>query len=154
VKETQMRKALYGGSDVPRSSLNKRKKMNPRKRAKRYADDCCRQYARDRWKACVTCGSTEHLEWAHLLTSVAESTRWNLWNFAVQCRSCNLRHEYDPSPMTLWFLKMYGAPAYESLSALHHSPAHYKEADLKAIGDGYKRLLEKLHDPDWMKEPL
>jgi hypothetical protein len=137
-----LRKLLTGGSDVVYSK--KRKSKNPRKLAKQYADSWCRQYAKKRWTSCVTCGKRENLQWAHLLTAAAESTRWDEDNFAVQCASCNLRHEYDPSPMTMWFLNNNGKQAYISLAQRHHSPAHYKTDDLKAIGDRYKKLCEEM----------
>ena len=84
------------------------------------------------------------MQWAHLLTAAAESTRWNLYNCAVQCAGCNMRHEYDPSPMTLWFIKKYGATAYELLAAVHHKPAHYKTADLVEIGERFLNLNKEI----------
>ncbi len=84
------------------------------------------------------------MDWAHLLTSAAESTRWDIFNFAVQCRGCNMRHEYDPSKFTVWFIDHYSADAYEALAVRHHSPAHFKTADLMAIGDRYKKLYEEI----------
>jgi hypothetical protein len=123
-----------------------RKKPSARKKAKAYADKWCRAWAKMTYKECVTCGSKENLQWAHLLTSAAESTRWHEFNFSVQCSSCNLRHEYDSSPFTLWFLKKYGQVVYEDIARIHHTPAHFKIADLIEIGDWYKQWVEEARD--------
>lgn len=140
------RRDLYGGSDVLRADPKKKKKPNPRKAAKRYADDWARAYCKKMYPVCVTCGKGPEqavMQWGHLLTAAAESTRWVSYNFACQCAGCNMRHEYDPSPFTLWFIRKYGTMAYELLAATHHKPAHFKTADLIEIGDKYKRLCEE-----------
>jgi hypothetical protein len=133
---------IYGGNDVVRTKT--KKKVNPRKAAKLYADRCCREYARKRYSSCVTCGAQKNLQWAHLLTAASESTRWDFYNFAVQCASCNLSHEFRPDKFTLWFLHTHGLKEYEALAARHWKPAHFKAADLIEIGDRYKALLETL----------
>ena len=136
---------FQGYGDIVRSKPKKKK--NSRKAAKLYADLCCREYAHARFPVCVTCGKGLNeavLQWGHLLTSVAESTRWDIFNFAIQCSSCNLRHEFDPSPFPVWFINRYGADAYRALAQRHHTPAHFKTADLIEIGNRYKRLTESL----------
>jgi hypothetical protein len=136
----EINKACRGGSDVVRTK--KRPKPSARKLAKRYADEWARAYAHKMFKACVTCGKTSNLQWAHLLTGGAESTRWDIDNFAIQCGGCNLRHEHDFTIYLDWFMKERGQIRYDSLVAKHHQPAHFKASDLIDIGNRFKQLLE------------
>ena len=82
---------------------------------------------------CVTCGSRENLTCGHLFSRVAYSTRWDYLNCATQCQGCNLRHEYDPSTFTLWYIKRYGLGQYEALAALHHKSVVFKNNELSQI---------------------
>ena len=90
---------------------------------------------REECPQCVTCGSRENLTCGHLFSRVAYSTRWMRDNVATQCAKCNLRHEYDPGPFTIWYIKTYGLAEYESLSRIHRHPFKFDNGQLQATLD-------------------
>ena len=90
---------------------------------------------------CVCCGSTERLGCGHLFTRQAYSTRWDIepgGNCYCQAWPCNFRHEYDPYPLTRYFLKRFGQEKYDDLHRRHVTPRKYTTAELE-------ELLEALH---------
>ncbi len=95
--------------------------------------------ARD--KACVTCGSTNNLQPGHLFSRVAYSTRWDLTNVFCQCRNCNLKHEYDPYPLTSFYLSFAGKEKYDALHRKYVTPVKYKTYELEEL---YAQLEEQL----------
>jgi hypothetical protein len=96
------------------------------KKTKKELDQTCREIAHIKYKEqCITCSANKNrgdvMQWAHFLTAAAHITRWDSRNWALQCRSCNMRHEYDFSHYMTWFLRTYGQDEYDSLALLHHS---------------------------------
>ena len=80
-----------------------------RQKAVAYADKWMSQYIRLRDKRCYICGSRENLQCGHLITRSKYSTRWDESNCRAQCRSCNLRHEYQPEIFTSLWIQENGA---------------------------------------------
>ena len=109
-----------------------------RKSLVRKLDTAFSLYIRERDGHCVTCGSKERLQCGHLFTRAAYSTRWNSMNAYCQCSSCNMRHEYDPGPLTIYFLAHYGQAAYEALHRKHKTPVKYSDGELLALIEKYK----------------
>jgi len=87
---------------------------------------------------CVCCGTTQSLTPGHLFSRVAYSTRWDLNNVFAQCLSCNLRHEYDPYPLTSYFINKFGQSAYDKLHRFYVTPVKYKTYELEELYDRMK----------------
>jgi len=89
---------------------------------------------RDNW-TCQTCGSMEKIKMqcGHLFSRVAYSTRWDENNAYCQCASCNLRHEYDPGPLTLRFFRDHSEAEYEALHQKFRTQAKFKDFELDAM---------------------
>ncbi len=115
-----------------------------RKSLVRTLDKAFGDFIKLRDEKCVTCGATEHLQCGHLFSRVAYSTRWDDRNAFCQCRSCNMRHEYDPGPLTMHFLKEYSDMAYSCLHRLHHTTVKYTDADLERFIELYRNKRANL----------
>src|ERR1035437_7794925 len=85
----------------------------------------------ERDKKCVTCDSTDRLGCGHLFSRVAYSTRWDLMNCYAQCWPCNFRHEFDPYPLTNYFINKYGQDTYQVLHSQYVTPRKYKNFQLE-----------------------
>jgi hypothetical protein len=161
MNETQMRKALYGGSDVVRAKPKKRRaKKDSFPAMEKYADDKFSLFIRARDGGCVTAGvrgvpCKGPLQCSHVERRGHKSTRYNPQGAYAQCKGCHVyHHTQSEAPLRLYAESKIGQQGMAALFQESQRIVKRTPADLKAIGDGYKRLLEKLHDPDWMKEPL
>ena len=67
---------------------------------------------------CITCGSTETAQCGHYISRVFIATRFDLSNCFRQCSACNMRHELDPVPYTLFIQREFGPEYPATLSAL------------------------------------
>jgi 5-methylcytosine-specific restriction endonuclease McrA len=88
--------------------------------------------ARDN-RQCVCCWDRTDLTPGHLFTRQVLRTRWDLDNVFCQCRSCNLRHEYYPFPLTNYYLKNFGQKKYEELHKKFWKPKPVKTWELKEL---------------------
>lgn len=104
-----------------------------RKSLVRTLDKAFGDYIKERDRRCVTCGSVQNLQPGHLFSRVAFSTRWDTRNCFCQCRNCNFRHEYDPGPLTMYFLKRFGTAAYEELHRRHRITVKYSDSMLEEM---------------------
>ncbi len=104
-----------------------------RKGLVRKLDKLVSQIVIARDKKCVCCGNTNNLTGGHLFSRVAYSTRWDLMNVFCQCISCNLRHEYDPYPLTNYFISINGKKAYDNLHRRFVTPKKFKNFQLEEM---------------------
>jgi hypothetical protein len=86
-----------------------------RRKLVKDADTAMSLFVRARDKQCVLCGKREGLTAGHLITRSKHSVRWDLRNVFCQCQGCNYRHEFDSHLFTLWWIRQFGAKAYERL---------------------------------------
>lgn len=107
--------------------------MSTRKKAVLAADKAFSLMIRNRDRRCVVCGSTERLTCGHLFSRAHYSTRWDPENAFCQCAPCNFRHEFDPGPLTLYYLSLYGAAKYSALHARFSRPAKLSVEDIREI---------------------
>jgi len=101
-------------------------------------------FVRERDRKCVICGKTENLQCGHLFSRVAFSTRWDLVNCHCNCSGCNLRHEFNSAPYTLWFIKKYGVNTYEKLHFRFSHTKKYTDSDLRILLIALQELRENL----------
>jgi hypothetical protein len=92
--------------------------------------------------ACVCCGSKNSLQPGHLFSRVAYSTRWDLDNVFCQCRSCNFKHEYDPYPLTNYYITKFGKGRYDALHARYVTAVPIKTFQLEVLRDTLEMILE------------
>ncbi len=112
-----------------------------RKGLVRKLDKLVSQYIIARDKKCVNCGSRTNLTGGHLFSRVAYSTRWEVRNVFCQCVSCNMRHEYDPFPLTSYFIEKYGMKEYDSLHRQYSTPRKFKDFELAVMVDQFEKAL-------------
>ena len=100
-----------------KENVSKAQKERQRlRRLEKKADDLTRKLILARDKRCVICGSTEVLQWSHLITRRKIAVRWDPLNSVIMCRSCHARHhKQGPEEYISWFLRTYGAEEYQSL---------------------------------------
>jgi hypothetical protein len=55
-----------------------------------------------------------------------------------------MRHEYDPAPLTLYYLHRFGQDSYEQLHMLHKSPMKFKTYQIEEMARYYKEKTNAL----------
>jgi hypothetical protein len=65
-------------------------------------------------------------------------------NAACQCSSCNLTHEYDPGPFTIWFIKKHGQDAYEELHAQYRQPIKLQTYHIEEYASFFEKRLKEI----------
>ena len=106
--------------------------------ARMYADSWARDWVKTKYNACVTCGSRNNLEWAHVLSGKGDSVRWEEMNMTLQCNPCNQLHEHSPEPLVTWFLKTYGQTALFELTLKANTNVKLGYSRVMKIGDGLR----------------
>lgn len=95
-------------------------------------------FIRARDKKCVQCGKTYNLTNGHLISRRKLETRWCEMNCNCQCTGCNLSHEYNREPYTIWFIDKYGSDEYKKL--------YEKSRNLKGNKYGIKIMREMIKE--------
>jgi hypothetical protein len=143
VTKTRKRKGLtiLLGQPKPTAAAHWKKSVRA---ARLYADQCCREWVKANYPWCVTCGNpdTAILEWAHVLSGKGDAVKWEKVNMCRQCNPCNSLHEFNPAPLTEWFIQTYGQPAFAALVVKSNTPIKFTYSDIMAIGDKYRALLD------------
>jgi len=109
-----------------------------RKKAVAAADREFSRFIRARDGRCVTCGTTERLQCGHLFSRSNYSLRWDERNAYCQCASCNMRHEYDPAPLTMYYLSLYSQEDYVKLHATWRGPTKFTTERIREIAAEYR----------------
>jgi hypothetical protein len=126
-----------------RVKLRSKRLLPSRKSLVRALDKAVSEYIRARDGKCVVCGSREHLQNGHLFTRVNYSTRWDIGpdgNCRAQCRSCNMRHEYDPYPYMIWYIKTHGQESLDALHLRHNRVTKFSDSQLAEMLAEVKRI--------------
>jgi hypothetical protein len=138
----QIDKATRGGPDVVRlpdpKPTGKAHWKKSIRAARLYADQWCREWVKQKYDRCVTCGNKINLEWAHILSGKGQSVRWEEKNMTRQCKRCNNLHEYEPEHLISWFFNIYGQPALNDLVTLANITRKYTFSQIMKIGDTYR----------------
>lgn len=107
---------------VPKPTKQKKKRATVIGKVKKL-DNITRDLVFARDGRCVICGSTERLQWSHLITRARYAVRWDLRNSAVMCSACHFRHHRQgPEAYTLWYISTYGLHEYEALVLKSNTP--------------------------------
>lgn len=114
-----------------------------RKRLIRNLDTAFSEVILKRDKCCVLCGKTEHLAAGHLISRACYAVRWDERNVFVQCRGCNLLHEFRPERFTLWFLNRHGLDAYRLLCEDSKIQRKFSNQDLRERTETYGLRLQQ-----------
>lgn len=141
-KSTREKKPKKGKPDKPKTVPAKTR----RKRLVAKLDEITSLYVRARDGRCVQCGSTEHLTNGHLITRAHYALRWDVrpdGNCHGQCWPENSYHERNPHPFTSWYVKTFGAEAYQKLVA-SDVPRKWSEIELQVKLDEITALYEVL----------
>lgn len=101
--------------------------------------------ARDGYKS-VTSGKTERITCSHLFSRTSYSTRWDEDNAFAQTASENYTHEFDPYPLTRWFIKKFGLEKYDELHRKNRTTLKLKDWELKELIEKYKNKLKELQN--------
>ena len=93
---------------------------------------------------CVQCWALTRLTCGHLITRSKYVVRWDLDNCHCQCSSCNLSHEYNPHPYTLWYIKKFGKDKYEALVKKSNTSVKFSDKDLRELLANLQQQYETL----------
>lgn len=129
-------------------------KKTTRKGIIRKLDAITRDIVLTRDNGCVTCPIQKKIKrnWkggsqrqaGHLFSRVAYSTRWNLKNVFEQCNFCNRLHEYDPFPLSEYFIKKFGMEEYEKLHMEYVTPRKFKDFELAELYQELESITRKV----------
>lgn len=123
-----------------------------RQKAVRQADKAFSEYVRKRdGYRCYTCGHMGRkgdgiMQVGHLITRGKYSVRWDDDNAACQCRSCNMRHEYQPEHFTDRYIRDRGIEAYHALVLRSNKPRKWTTQEIRDIAAYYQRLTREVGD--------
>lgn len=120
------------------------KKSKSRKSIVKELDKVFSEYIRLRDRQCFTCGSKKDLQCGHLFSRVAFSTRWDERNANAQCKSCNLKHEYNPHVYTKKYIETYGFEQYNQVFQEYNKIKKFRDYELLELIEFYQNKLEKL----------
>jgi hypothetical protein len=112
----------------------------------RKLDTVFSKYIRARDGYCVVCGTSNQLQCGHLLSRIAYSTRWDEVNASAQCASCNIKHENNPAPYMLWFVKRFGEKKLEELNLQYNTPKKFSNNDLENMIEYYTKKLKDIEN--------
>lgn len=93
---------------------------------------------------CVTCPQREDLEVGHLFKRGKEHVRWNLFNVAGQCPSCNFLHNDHPQFYIARFVVKHGEAKYAELWELSRDQRKLTYVEMLAIRDELRREAAKV----------
>jgi hypothetical protein len=111
--------------------------------ARQYADGWAREYVKQLYPFCVTCGSRDNLTWAHVLSGKGDAVKWEERNMTRQCAMCNSAHESNPEPLVTWFLRQYGQPALFALTLQANTSVKRTYAQIMKFGDKYREKVRE-----------
>ena len=119
----------------------------PRQIIIKKLDDLVSKIVRERdGYRCVICGTDYRPQCGHLFSRVDHATRWDIrpdGNCHCQCSGCNVLHEHDAAPYTLWFIHKFGLERYETLYAEHKSVGKWSTSELELLYEDMKARLQK-----------
>ncbi len=115
----------------------KKRKKETRKSLVKDLDRAFSNFIIKRDGSCVICGKTEVLAAGHLISRSCYAVRWDERNVFVQCRGCNMLHEFRPERFTMWFLDKHGLEAYRSLCADSKVQRKISNLELREMTEKY-----------------
>lgn len=119
-------------------------KKTLRQLAVKRADDAFSLYIRQRDGNMSVTGGRGVMTCSHLFSRSNYSTRWDEMNAFCQTAGENMRHEYDPSVLTLYFINRYGVEEYEKLARKFHSVCKMKTFEIEEVADRYMAKYQEL----------
>lgn len=122
----------------------KKKKVESLSAITNRLDKIMSRIVRLRDPACVTCGSFDNAQCGHYISRMFIATRWDITNCHRQCSRCNVMHEIDPVPYTLFIQREFGDEYPATLSALAHQTKVLKRAERLALEVELKEELRRL----------
>lgn len=98
----------------------KRKTLPSKKSLVRSLDQVIRDILKERDKYCVCCGKSRvntPLQVGHYISRTYYAVRWDLDNCHAQCGGCNIVHNVNPAPYTLFMEREYGPNILDQLQS-------------------------------------
>ncbi len=120
----------------------KPRKPRPTKSIVKELDTLVSLIVRKRDGRCVVCGSTDNPQAGHFIGRRHYAVRWDLTNVHQQCAGCNIAHNSNPVPYTLFIQHEYGVKYPETLWGMSSLPSPRRNerlallAELKKIWEG------------------
>ena len=121
-------------------------KKTDRQKAVARADAAFSLYIRQRDGNQSVTGGTGQMTCSHLFSRTNYSTRWDEMNAFCQSSGENMRHEFDPSVLTMYFINRFGVDAYEALSRKFHAVTKLKTYEIEQIADDYQAKYKELKE--------
>lgn len=119
--------------------------MYNRKRAIKRLDDLVRKICRLRDLVCGACGryNDEMSQVSHYIGRRHYALRWDLRNCNLQHAGCNIIHNNNPAPYSLWMISKYGSEILVEFEDIKNKHTRMSNTQLQIIED---QLKEKLNE--------
>lgn len=134
---------MYSKTSQLKQNKTKKKSKNERKVLIRKLDDEVRRIIRSRDTHCCSCGKRleNNLQVSHFVGRRHYSLRWDLRNTHGSCPGCNLLHNHDPNPYSLFMVKTYGPEILEEFEKIKNSYQKTTTPELRELLE----ILSNLH---------
>lgn len=125
----------------------KRTKLMSRKSLIKKIDSLVFQIVCLMYAGCVECGSEDKPTTGHVLSRRSYATRWDFRNVFRQCWPCNYKAAMTAAASYhAWFVRTYGAEAFEQLYRAWTAGHKYSRLELIALVAEYQVKLESLKE--------
>lgn len=143
VAKSQKWVMAYSKSSQLQSKPKKKRVRSERKMLVRKLDDIVRRICRARDKICCSCGKkiNESSQVSHYVSRRHYALRWDLRNCHMSCPGCNLRHNYDPLPYSMFMVAHFGDKIFSEFSWIKQKHTKFSISQLQ---DLLSELEEKL----------
>lgn len=124
-------------------STKKRKKLRSKKQLVKALDQVIRDILKDRDDYCVCCGKSRHetnLQVGHYISRRYYVVRWDLDNCHAQCGGCNIIHNRNPAPYTLFMERKFGNNKIEELEAKIKEHDRFTRLELEELLTNLRKI--------------
>ena len=124
----------------------KKKKKSSTQKLVADLDDLVRAILKYDSPFCCCCGQYNGvLQVGHYIPRGKRWTRWNLDNCWRQCGGCNMYHNHNPGPYTIFLLKQIGPDELSRVIELSGSNEKQSVGFLTTLKTGLEEHLDLLH---------
>lgn len=133
-----IRKALTRPRRRNDKSTRPKARKNVRRSLEKRADQVFSLWIRNRDGKCRGCGTTKHLQCAHIVSRRYRAVRWTPSNAVALCRGCHMFFTMRPLEWDVWVVKNIGATVYAGLKKQALAGIRTSEIDYAGIIKAYE----------------
>lgn len=136
---------FYSKQDQLQNTKTKKKSKNPRKKLVKDLDDIIRKIIRLRDNKCCSCGRQleDNMQVSHYIGRRHYSLRWDLRNCHGSCPGCNLLHNHNTLPYTMFMVRTYKEGILEELERIMMNHTKFSTTQLEELLTTYQEKIKQ-----------